>query len=120
MVDKAEETTESASSLEKGPEITEKGLDIQHLDLDHIGETQGYVLDEATLKAQLGLGADAHLKLAKDGKTVLIPQPSDDPRDPLNWPAWKKNMTLLVICIAGAVGDYASSTGAIALLPQAT
>lgn len=24
-------------------------------------------------------------KLAADGKTVLVPQPSDDPRDPLNW-----------------------------------
>lgn len=29
------------------------------------------------------------LKLANDGKTVLIPQPCDDPDDPLNW-SWKK------------------------------
>lgn len=35
-------------------------------------------------------GSDSeNLKLAKDGKTVLIPQPSDDPNDPLNW-SWKK------------------------------
>lgn len=111
------------TSLEAGPnqlgELTEK-TDVDTLDLDHIGETQGYVLDEAILRQQLGLSPDAKLKKAKDGKTLLIPQPSDDPRDPLNWPAWRKHMTLLVICLAGAMGDYGSATGAITLLPQAT
>lgn len=108
----------SQSSLEAGSDIVEKTT-AQHLDLDKVGESQGYILDEATLKRQLGLGDGAKLKLAKDGKTVLIPQPSDDPCDPLNWPAWKKHLTLLVICIAGAMGDYASAVGAITLLPQA-
>jgi hypothetical protein len=108
------------SSLEAGVNDSGEKTKADNLDLDHIGETQGYVLDEATLRRQLGLSADAKLKLAKDGKTVLIPQPSDDPRDPLNWPAWRKHMTLLVICIAGAMGDYGSATGAITLLPQVT
>ena len=106
------------SSLEAGPTHVEK-TDISHLDLDRVGETQGYVLDEAQLKRQLGLATHVQLKTAKDGCTVLIPQPSDDPRDPLNWPTWRKHMTLLVICIAGAMGDYGSATGAITLLPQA-
>lgn len=116
-------TTETASqsSLEAGDHVVEKNpTQNQTLDLDRVGETQGYVLDEATLRQQLGLSPDAKLKTAKDGKTVLIPQPSDDPRDPLNWPSWKKNATLLAICIAGAMGDYGSATGAITLLPQAT
>jgi len=108
------------SSLEAGVNNGEEKTNTDNLDLDHIGETQGYVLDEATLRQQLGLSADAKLKTAKDGKTVLIPQPSDDPRDPLNWPTWRKHMTLLVICIAGAMGDYGSATGAITLLPQVT
>lgn len=110
------------SSLEAGHHhLGEKtNTNTDTLDLDHIGETQGYVLDEAILRRQLGLSADAKLKTTKDGKTLLIPQPSDDPRDPLNWPAWRKHMTLLVICIAGAMGDYGSATGAISLLPQAT
>jgi len=30
-----------------------------------------------------------NLKLAKDGKTILIPQPTEDPEDPLNW-SWRK------------------------------
>lgn len=35
-------------------------------------------------------GSDSEsIKLAGDGRTVLIPQPSDDPDDPLNW-SWKK------------------------------
>ena len=89
------------------------------IDLDKIGEQDGYVLDEAQLKARLGLAADAQLKTAKDGRTVLIPQPSDDPEDPLNWPEWKKNMILVVIAIAACTPDYGNATGAVALLPQA-
>jgi hypothetical protein len=108
------------SSLEAGVNNGGEKTNTDNLDLDHIGETQGYVLDEATLRRQLGLSADAKLKTTEDGKTVLIPQPSDDPRDPLNWPAWRKHVTLLVICIAGAMGDYGSATGAITLLPQVT
>ena len=50
--------------------------DVSHLDLDRVGETQGYVLDEILLKRQLGLAADAQLKTAGDGRTVLIPQPT--------------------------------------------
>ena len=89
------------------------------IDLDKIGEQDGYVLDEAQLKARLGLAVDAQLKTAKDGRTVLIPQPSDDPEDPLNWPEWKKNMILVVIAIAACTPDYGNATGAVALLPQA-
>lgn len=66
--------TQSNSSLE-GSNSNEKA-DIHRVDLDRIGEEDGYVLDEAILKQRLGLPADAVLKKAKDGKTVLIPQPS--------------------------------------------
>jgi hypothetical protein len=41
------------------------------------------------------------LKTTKNGTTVLIPQPSDDPEDPLNWSWLKKNavfMSLLPGC----------------------
>lgn len=44
---------------------------------------------------------------------------SDDPNDPLNWPEWKKNMTLLVIAIVSCCGDYGNATGSIAIIPQA-
>ena len=41
-----------------------------------------------------------HLKKANDGHTILIPQPTDDPRDPLNWRPWKKWAVLLSISVA--------------------
>lgn len=43
------------------------------------------------------------VKLAKDGKTVLIPQPSDDPDDVLNWPVGKKYKVLLSLIFASLV-----------------
>lgn len=41
-----------------------------------------------------------HLKKAADGHTILIPQPSNDPRDPLNWLPSKKWAVLLAISVA--------------------
>lgn len=43
------------------------------------------------------------LKLASDGKTVLIPQPSDDPNDPLNWSFTKKHVILAPLIFASLV-----------------
>ena len=34
-------------------------------------------------------------KSKQNSDIVLVPQPADDPNDPLNWPAWKKNMALI-------------------------
>lgn len=34
---------------------------------------------------------------------VLVPQPSQSPNDPLNWPLWKKDLMLFIICIDTAV-----------------
>ncbi|KAF2102208.1 serine/threonine kinase 16 [Rhizodiscina lignyota] len=34
---------------------------------------------------------------------VLVPQPSESPRDPLNWPGWKKELLLLIVSIDTAV-----------------
>lgn len=34
---------------------------------------------------------------------VLVPQPSESPRDPLNWPLWKKDLLLVIISLDTAV-----------------
>jgi len=34
---------------------------------------------------------------------ILVPQPSDDPNDPLNWPLWKKDIILLIVGLSAAV-----------------
>ena len=43
------------------------------------------------------------IKLASDGKTVLIPQPSDDPDDSLNWSTGRKYRVLSSLVIASLV-----------------
>ncbi|KAF5679180.1 major facilitator superfamily transporter [Fusarium heterosporum] len=60
-----------------------------------------------------------NLKTAKDGHTVLIPQPSNDPFDPLNWSPVKKHVILFVVSFAAFLPDYGSATGAVTLLQQA-
>jgi len=107
------QTSVSSQEPEKGP-ITANGLD-----LDRVAESEGYVLDEAQLKVKLGLAADAHLKKTKDGRFVLIPQPTDDPDDPLNWSKSKKSLILLVIAASAFTADYSAATGASALIQQA-
>lgn len=49
--------------------------------------------DTSNLKHGTGRNADI----------VLVPQPSDSPRDPLNWPTWKKDLALLIISVDTAV-----------------
>lgn len=34
----------------------------------------------------------------------LEPQPSDDLRDPLNWPMWEKVLTLAIVSFASFIG----------------
>lgn len=78
-----------------------------------LGMDDGYILDVKQLR-------DGYApKLAADDRTVLIPQPSDDPNDPLNWSQIKKNIVLAVVCACTFLPDYGSVTGAVTLIPQA-
>jgi hypothetical protein len=51
-----------------------------------------------------------HLKKTTHwGKTIiLVPQPSDDPNDPLNWPLWQRDLLLLLYayCTILTIGGY--------------
>ncbi|RPD64562.1 MFS general substrate transporter [Lentinus tigrinus ALCF2SS1-7] len=51
-------------------------------------------IDEAK-DLKRGTGKYAHV--------VLIPQPSDDPRDPLNWPSWKKEACFWTLVFAASL-----------------
>jgi hypothetical protein len=58
--------------------------------------------------------ASHHLKNKGNSDIVLIPQPTDDPNDPLNWPRWKKwfaFISMLLLCQAGGwvVGGVGSA-----------
>mgnify|MGYP001569924542 CR=1 FL=1 len=52
-------------------------------------------------------------------QTILLPQPSDDPRDPLNWSEWRKTCILLILAAAAFGGDFQSGAGTPLLEPQA-
>ncbi|KAL4805889.1 major facilitator superfamily domain-containing protein [Aspergillus unguis] len=55
----------------------------------------------------------AFLKHDKTGKIVLVPQPSDSPNDPYNWPRWKKELFTVTFAwgcgCTGAVGPLLSA-----------
>lgn len=61
--------------------------------------------------AHLESGQLSDLKLAKDGHTVLIPQPTLDPNDPINWSWTRKHLMLAVISTTAFLGDYGSAAG---------
>ena len=81
-------------------------------------EKGGYVLDASALDSPTSSTPRGDLKTARDGHTLLIPQPSDDPNDPLNWSSFKKHLFLIIIAITAFLPDYGSSTGAITNLVQ--
>jgi Major Facilitator Superfamily len=78
--------------------------------LHEYNEREGYVINDTTHE---------NLKRARDGRTILLPQPSSDPNDPLNWTTTKKHVILIIISMAAFLPDYGSATGAVTLLPQA-
>lgn len=111
----------SNMDIEKGPlspdhhtsmSFSDAGKDNKPIDLEQLGEREGYVLD-TSLAQQEGL------KTTPDGKTVLIPQPSESPNDPLNWSSFRKHLILIIISAAAFLPDYGSATGAVTLIPQA-
>jgi hypothetical protein len=106
----------STTDTEKAPSATEINTLTHGPDLDEIGETEGYIVD-VSFVADKSLVQG--LKLAPDGHTVLIPQPSSDLNDPLNWSWTKKHLVLIIISMTAFLPDYGSATGAVALIPQA-
>ncbi|KAL8999602.1 MAG: hypothetical protein Q9169_001562 [Polycauliona sp. 2 TL-2023] len=81
--------------------------------VNEFGDHGAHILDAGRLH-----GTD--IKTTPNGKTVLIPQPSSDPNDPLNWSEKKKHIILFVISVVAFMPDFGSSMGIITLLPQAT
>ncbi|RMZ10337.1 hypothetical protein D0860_03863 [Hortaea werneckii] len=74
----------------------------------------GYVLDADKVTTD-----DVSLKTAKDGHTILVPQPSENPNDPLNWPWWKKHAILLTISFVSFLPDFGTAMGSVTQIPQA-
>jgi MFS family permease len=88
------------------------------LDLEQRGAQHGHAVDEAAIRRELGLPDDAVLKKSAEG-IVLIPQPTDDPRDPLNWSVWKKRTVMIMLAITAFTCDFSAAIGSPAIIPQA-
>ncbi len=58
------------------------------------------------------------MESVQKGHTVLAPQPSTDPNDPLNWLSTKKMTMLLVISVTAFLPDFGSSMGAVTSVVQ--
>jgi hypothetical protein len=50
---------------------------------------------------------------------VLLPQPTNDPNDPLNWSWAKKHLILFTVAWAALCADFTSASGAPTLFVQA-
>ena len=105
----SDEEKTRATALERRASLREA---LDH-DVGTLNVKEGYTVEVSDETAQ-------ELKLAPDGHTVLIPQPSDDPRDPLNWSKYRKHLFLFIISASAFLPDYGSAVGAVTLLPQAT
>ncbi|CAK4029306.1 MFS general substrate transporter [Lecanosticta acicola] len=58
------------------------------------------------LAAAARIGGEG-LKKAKDG-TILVPQPSGDPKDPLNWPLYQRDIICAILCILSVIASTLS------------
>jgi len=61
----------------------------------------------------------SNLKTAKDGVTVLIPQPSDDTNDPLNWSWGRKHKVLFSLLLPSLLTDWGMTYGTTMFEAQA-
>ncbi|EJT98007.1 MFS general substrate transporter [Dacryopinax primogenitus] len=111
--------------------VGEKGSDQQvenvleheltaHLELLDAAHQNGrLVVEIEEARREYGAHVAVKFKLTPDGKYILWPQPTEDPRDPLNWSWNKKMLTLVVLTMASIVPDFNSSIGIACLFPLA-
>ncbi|KAL6250758.1 hypothetical protein RBB50_003061 [Rhinocladiella similis] len=74
--------------------------------VEHVPGTV-YVYESEQRHADL-LESARHLKRDKTGRIILVPQPSNDPNDPLNWPLWQRDFILGILCFVSCLATTAS------------
>ncbi|KAH6853726.1 major facilitator superfamily domain-containing protein [Chaetomium sp. MPI-CAGE-AT-0009] len=68
---------------------------------------------EKTRKRTLG---NVRLRDPETNEIILIPTPSSDPNDPLNWPQWYKYWIAAVICFAMLMCNFLAAGPSIAMV----
>ena len=87
-------------------------MDVEKKTVTHVEGT--YIV---TRDAEEKSGLD--LRTTPDGKIVLIPQPSDDPADPLNWSWTKKHTVLFALGFSALLTDWGMTWGTTLFEAQA-
>jgi MFS family permease len=59
--------------------------------------------DTRRTEVEQAVARNANLKYDKTGKILLVPQPSDDPNDPLNWPLWKRDLIVFILSLLSVI-----------------
>ncbi|KFY13293.1 hypothetical protein V492_03369 [Pseudogymnoascus sp. VKM F-4246] len=78
--------------------------------MDHVPGTTRYFDKQNPQDA--GREDVSHLKHDTSGRDpiILVPQPSDDPNDPLNWPLWKRDLIMIILSVTAV---FATALGPI-------
>ncbi|KAF2876293.1 MFS transporter-like protein [Massariosphaeria phaeospora] len=71
--------------------------------LEHVPGTAQVLEGERRTLEELVVARDTHLKYDGTGKILLVPQPSDDPNDPLNWPLWKRDFIVFILSLTSVI-----------------
>ncbi|KAL6828593.1 MFS general substrate transporter [Trichoderma camerunense] len=79
--------------------------------LDPQGE-ESFEEKEKTRKRTLG---NLRLVHPETNAVILVPTPSSDPNDPLNWSTWRKYYVAGVLCLTMAVSNFLAAGPAIAV-----
>lgn len=58
-------------------------------------------------RLETGITANDRALLYKEGRIILQPAPSADPKDPLNMPLWRKTLAIGFLCFFGAMAAAA-------------
>ncbi|KAF5312000.1 hypothetical protein D9619_002495 [Psilocybe cf. subviscida] len=92
-----------------GPTVDEKHpIDIYSIHEINAGRL---VLDLAQARTEFPEEISSRLKTSKDGKYILWPQPTDDPKDPQNWSDRRKNFQLFIVILASILSDFDAAIG---------
>ncbi|KAK8203093.1 putative MFS transporter [Phyllosticta capitalensis] len=69
------------------------------------------LLEDEQQNQQSNLILDPNLKYDRSGPVpvILVPQPSDDPNDPLNWPLWWRDIITFVLSLVSVIAATLSS-----------
>lgn len=73
---------------------------------EHVAGTV-YVYEHAQRHMEQ-VSSERNLKRDRTGKVILVPQPSDDPNDPLNWPVRKRDAILSTLTVVAVIATTAA------------